>query len=426
MSNSNFMYLDTLYGSVKFEEPIASLINSPVVQRLRHVRLSNIDSIAMPGIANLSRYEHVLGTCYISQQMGFYSKLEKFDQIAFSAAALLHDWAITAFGHLVEEAFKYLDLGFDHQEKLHEIIANNKQVEVGGIALQILGGRQNNLQSWAQKAVGINKAEELLLTITKFVQGKDKLGHLISGEMDIDNIDNVCRMAYHMGLEVDKNLPLRLTKAIIAFKDSGEPIFERSAEPDIGAWLEMRKSVYTHLMPAEPDFSQKLMILFATVKALQAGEIRIADWNLTDSDFLLRLRDSKDPEVRDIFNRWLCGEFWDTSPLYWVAGQRPSFPSLLAFSDELSAKLKRHCFVYGIKDKRERRLKLYYSDASYQEIGSSPKSWLFGIGSSKRQSFTQKEVNLSLDLAADYFKTRVIGLTAPTHEDDVLEQACLL
>ena len=61
---------DALYGRMSFPPEIAALILTPVVQRLRHVRLSNIDSLDMPAIANLSRFEHVLGTAHLASRVG--------------------------------------------------------------------------------------------------------------------------------------------------------------------------------------------------------------------------------------------------------------------------------------------------------------------------------------------------------------------
>ena len=46
------------------------------------------------------------------------------------------------------------------------------------------------------------------------ITGKGTLGKLLSGTMDLDNIDNVCRLAYHMGIFNNKTLPIELAKSI--------------------------------------------------------------------------------------------------------------------------------------------------------------------------------------------------------------------
>src|SRR5690349_5656478 len=102
------LILDPLYGELTLPKAIVQLLSKPIVQRLRHIRLSNIDSLDMPGIANISRYEHVVGTAYLLSQTGLFSKLDVETATWLQAAALLHDWAILPYGHLIEEASQYL------------------------------------------------------------------------------------------------------------------------------------------------------------------------------------------------------------------------------------------------------------------------------------------------------------------------------
>lgn len=408
--NPDFVYFDALYGSVRFVKPFASLIAAPVVQRLRHVRLSNIDSVAMPGIANISRYEHVLGVGHLAQNTNWAKKLSRFDQITLTAAGLLHDWGITAFGHLVEEAFRYRGNDFDHERRLQDIIGSDDEtVDVGGIGRQVLCGRQTGLRPWARAVVGDADADSLLKAITETVLGRGRLGSLIAGSIDLDNIDNVYRVAFHMGLDIDRSVPLRLAKSISGICESGELVFPREARQNIDAWVRTRREVYERLMPAESDFALKLMILFAGIEALKANEVGTADWHLTDNEYIALLQQSSVTAVRDTVARWMTGELWNITPLYWIAGNRPSFSALYAFSDMLGRLLKRPCLAYGIKDKRERRFVIHFEGDQREEIGVAPTSWLLGVGSPKREGFTSVNVEAVLDLAAGFFQAEVLG-----------------
>src|SRR3546814_18435239 len=75
--------------------------------------------------------------------------------------------------------------------------------------------------------------------------------------------------------------------------------------------------------------------------------MRISDWSsdVCSSDL-----------VRETVARWRAGEAWDTTPLWWMPGQRPKYSELVSFSQELSDAVGRPCVAYGIKDKRERKL----------------------------------------------------------------------
>jgi HD superfamily phosphohydrolase len=425
MNAAAITYLDALYGDVSFGPEISELIHEPIVQRLRHVRLSNIDSIAMPGIANISRYEHVLGVAHLATQIGVRRKLPAFDHLALVAAALLHDWAITAFGHLVEEAFNYAGVNFHHENRLNIVLRGRAGGDTLGVDLQILEGRQAKLSDWARKMAGPTDEDQLLHLIEESIRGTGKLGGLIAGTMDLDNMDNVYRMAFHMGLEIDRKLPLRLAAGIVDTNEQGLPVFARSATRDVEAWVATRREVYRRLMPAQPDFSYKIMIIWAAAKAIEENDITPEDWILTDVDFLVRLASSKNTEVRQTIARWRAGEAWDTTPLWWLPGRRPKYSELVEFSDELTRAIGRPCVAYAIKDKRERKLDFQFDDGSSATFGSDPSAWLLGVGSSKRAAFSRVEAATVLNLATARFApaAQAIAVVDPI---GAAEEACLL
>ena len=403
-------YQDSLYGRVAFDEEISSLSNKALVQRLRHVRLSNIDSIDMPSIANISRYEHVLGVAHLASSVPFRSRLSSFDDLVLKSSALLHDWAITAFGHLVEEGLQYAGAAFDHQERLNEIASGAVREEILGVQRQILVGRETGLVPWARSVtMSATEADRLLSAIMQHIRGRGKLGRVICGDIDLDNIDNVFRVAYHLGLPIDKETPLRLACALVDYDPkSGTPIFARQSEVDIEVWRSTRSVVYEYLMLARRDFAGKAMILNATVRAFQEGEIREIDWSLTDFDFLHRLLSSSIKETRDTAERWIAGELWELTPLNWMEGERPDFKELLAFSLEISDKIRSHCFAYGIKDKRDRRLSVHFDDGLKKNIGMNSGQWLLGVSSPGR-AFSSAEITKIFEYAQSYFQSKIVG-----------------
>lgn len=415
--------LDALYGQVRFDDDLAALISTPIVQRLRHVRLSNIDSLNMPGIANLSRFEHVLGVAHLATTMEVAKRLPHLERTALTAAAALHDWAITAFGHLVEEAYQYAGSEFDHEERFSEIVRNEGEEELGGANLQILHGRQAGLLGWAKRVAG-SEADALIHIIADNIRGKGKYGKIISADIDIDNIDNVFRVAYHSGLNIDRELPLRLAKAIVDVdRINGAPVFKKEAMSDLETWVSTRSNVYSLLMPAEYDFAGKIMVLSAAVGAVRHAPQSL-HWSMTDYEFITRMLASRERRVSDTIERWLSGELWEVCPLYWFEGNRPNFPALLAFSDAVSEKLERPCFAYGIKDKRNRKLNVFLDDGAQLSIGEDSKKWLFGMGSVKR--FTAKEVNEIIEMAQAFFQGSCLGRHEQTPEKDDGSQLCLL
>jgi HD superfamily phosphohydrolase len=330
MSPRKHFFHDTLYGRICLDDEIQVLASKPIVQRLRHVRLSNIDSVDLPGIANLSRFEHVLGVAYLASKVAFRTRLPRIEDLVLQSGALLHDWAITSYGHLVEEALQYVGTRFDHADRLREIASGEASEEILDVNRQILVGRENGLPHWIRSITGSeSEAANFLVALAQVISGKGQFGKVISGDIDLDNIDNVFRMAYHMGLSIDREIPLQLAKAMVAIGPNGNPIFTRSAERDIEVWKNTRSEVYEHLMLALHDFAGKVMLIFATIRAYEEGEIEKVDWSLTDFDFINRLLSSQIADTKEAAERWIAGEFWDLAPLQWVAGDRPEYVDLL-------------------------------------------------------------------------------------------------
>jgi len=428
MSGRETVFQDSLYGRVQLEEVISSLAAAPLVQRLRQVRLSNIDSIDMPGIANISRYEHVLGVAYLATQVAFRSRLSRFDDLVLRASALLHDWAITSFGHLLEEAFQYVGAAFDHEERLSQIASGNTPEEIFGISRQILVGRETGLPQWIRAHTNSEiERHELLVEITKHIKGKGRFGRVISGDIDLDNIDNVFRMAYHLGLPIDRDVPLLLARAMIDYDpQTGCPVFKRAAERNIQVWSTTRANVYDHLMLAQRDFAGKVMLMYAAIRAIEVGEIKKVDWSLTDFQFITKLLSSLAREVKDTVERWIAGELWTFTPLHWMRGERPHYTDVRNFSVELSKRLDRQCFAYAIKDKRDRHLQVRFDDGSTAHFGKDPHQWLLGVGSSERRAFTATEIVSTLTFAESHFNTTVLGPASPAKSRTRAAQPSLL
>src|SRR5688500_8815555 len=94
--------VDPIYGRVTLDPFLAELISQPELQRLRDIRLSNINSFLLPGGANVSRFEHSVGTALLADRTAKCLNLLERDHRQLVCAALLHDVAITPFGHLME------------------------------------------------------------------------------------------------------------------------------------------------------------------------------------------------------------------------------------------------------------------------------------------------------------------------------------
>jgi len=400
-------FFDPLYGEAQLEPAIANLATRPLVQRLRHIRLSNIDSLASPGIANISRYEHALGTAILAANTSFSQRVEPHLRLSFAAAALIHDTAITPFGHLMEEALFYSQADYHHESKWSLLREGHSGAEPGGVNLQLYLGLQSGLRDWAEKFFGAD-ASAIIEGIVDGIQGKGRFGPGIAGEIDLDNLDNVTRAAFHIGLSVDRKLPLRIAECLEDVGETGAVFSDRVLDW-INEWLVLREQVYSRFMLPVPDFSGKLMLLFCMVHALKAGRITETSWNLTDGQLLEVLSKSEQDEISNTIRRWLIADLWDVSDLIWFEGSPPSFAALNSYATDLSSALSRTCFAYRIKDKRKRRIELLLSSGRRMILGENPCQWLFGVGSPIKKPFSAKENRTIIELARGHFNAELMA-----------------
>ena len=94
--------------------------------------------------------------------------------------------------------------------------------------------------------------------IGQMVCGKGKLGPLISGTIDLDNIDNVFRMAYHIGIVKSGSMALELARSILV-NDNGI-IVKHEAKPLLEEWQRIRYELYKLLLLNPEEFSGKCML----------------------------------------------------------------------------------------------------------------------------------------------------------------------
>jgi HD superfamily phosphohydrolase len=404
---SELRILDTLYRDVAFRPSISDLAGRPLVQRLRQIRLSNIDSLEMPGIANITRFEHSLGTSYLASIVGFAFDLSGQERDILESAALIHDTAITPFGHLVEEALSYMNSDFDHEKKWSLLLSHPGQGSLGGMSTQMFRGRTSGLTEWANENYR-GEGPRVLASILDAIKGQGALGPCIAGTLDLDNLDNVVRIAYHMGLRPDPELPVRIARAMKGVNQNQELLFQDGAIGDLQSWVQLRQLVYERLMPSRLDFCGKLMLLFSSVEAIKLGELSGDDWHLTDADLLQRFTVSETESIHQTVNRWLVGDLWDTSDLLWMRGAPPQFSDLTLFADRLAERLDRHCFAYRIKDKRKRKFSVRWTTGGGEILGDDSDLWLLGIGSKEKRPFTMTDNRAISVLAADAFNSEYV------------------
>ena len=368
--------LDPLYGELRFVPAIRRLVFTPAVQRLRHIRLSNVDSLSMPGFAGTTRYEHALGSAMVASRLGLMKRLSEEQRLVLQAAALIHDTAITPYGHLVEEAFACVGREFHHEWKWQQLADEAHSEAPGGAQLQIFMGRESGLRSWAEGVFG-KRWRRTLDAVLGTVRGRGDWGPIVAGALDVDNMDNVTRAAFHIGLPCDKHLPLRLASSICSV-DGDRLVFSGDDVGLVTEWLQLRRIVYGKLMAAGMDYSGKAMLLAAATAACEDEVITPDDWKLTDWEFTNRILKGGSKRAKTPLQRWLVGDLWSLGDVVWMRGGAPTLLEMYEFSMRVSEERGR-CMAYRIVDKRCRRVVIRTVGGGEATVGMESDEWLFGI-----------------------------------------------
>jgi HD superfamily phosphohydrolase len=411
--------VDSLYGYRTLDAFLRGLVSTPEVQRLRDVRLSNINSMSLTGAANVSRFEHSIGVALLAERAGEHLELPLLERRQLIAAAMLHDVGITPFGHLMEEAFRIAGKCFDHERRLAQVFAG--QAEVGNVNFQIFRGRMIE----SRPLLSQRKFSLPGLTIESIfnaIQGKGLVGRLVNGTLDLDNIDNVCRMAVHVGIPVRRALPEELVQAMVI--RSGERcIWERSLHL-VDEWLDARYRLYSLLMTNPVDFSAKAMLIEAMRLGICGDEgqppaLAESDWTLTDAEVLRRLAGY--PPSRELIQRLELGQVYPLLGYVWVRGSPEDRAKGIVLQDlrsDIAAKLRERAadvLIYTIRDKRVRKVPLQVISESREgdrqrDIvrGEMSEKNLVGVVARLRSAAESKARTVALTALADMYGSQLV------------------
>lgn len=273
------MYIyDCLYGKIEFEKKMYRCMLSPELQRLREVRLGNINSLLLTGSANNNRFEHSVGTAYLAMVniAANASSFSKEYNDAFVYAALFHDLGNGPFGHSYEYIVQ--KQGFNPEQSVEDVIfgrltgSHRRSVTCEPFYL----GVPNELSSILSR----KEIEQ----IDKIVKGENPFcSKILSSVIDIDNIDNVYRMAYHMGLRVNKRAPIELAKGLICRNNT--IFFKETAVPYLYDWYITRSNLYKLLLYNPQDFSAKCM-LSELMENVLSRDRNVVRWQYTDAELM--------------------------------------------------------------------------------------------------------------------------------------------
>jgi len=267
---------DPVHGYVEVEESLLPLLDSPRVQRLRHIRQLGFSYLVYPG-ANHTRFEHALGAMHLSRLMCAHLGLDQEETDLATAAALLHDVGHGPFSHTTEPLMReYAGRGHD---EIGPFLAS------GPLAGPLEGA-------------GLNSRE-----VAAVIGGSHALSPLVHGDLDVDRMDYLQRDAHYTGVPYGTVDASRLIKSCI-LDPEGMVIDENginAAESLLIARTLMRPAVYYHHVSR---IASSMLLLALQEHLEKAGAAAAAGLlSLDDAGLLQSLARSGSETAQDLAGR---------------------------------------------------------------------------------------------------------------------------
>ena len=376
-------FIDTLYGEIDLN--IArSVLNIPELQRLREVRLCNVNSPYITGGTNLNRFEHAIGTAFLAQELSALLGIDDQEKNNFIIGATLHDIVTPPFGHSLEYLFDALGKTMYEHSQL-DTLFSGKTVQY---SRPYYLGVKSTLRHKSD-IIDIRK-------VYKLIKGESFLSKYLINPIDIDNIDNVFRFAFHIGISVDKDLPLKLAKSL---KYDGNKLVVTEDNYDLfNQWFNVRALLYKYLLENNGEFIAKALLERVFIELINDDIINEFDWILTDFEFVQKAIHSKNLVANECIKRYMLMDF----PKYQKIFQVHNYESIDILQKNkieiVDTFFKNNVFLHFIRDvnKTKRVLHAVLSDNNGHllhdiEIGSPKDRYLIGFFSDNRKSL-EKEI----------------------------------
>jgi HD superfamily phosphohydrolase len=391
---------DPIYGRFEVPDFIAELLSTPEVRRLSNIRLLNALSPSLATLGEIRRYSHTLGVIYLASRNSFLG-FDSEEVRAFFAAVLLHDIGTPPFGHLFEYQLRDR-FHWHHEDVIASTISGTDKASATGH--QIYGGRAIQFLSVCHR---LKIDEKFLISL---VSRRHPLSKLIFGSLDFDNLDNVIRMAWALGINARSAIATDIA-ASLSVSHHGDLLLPTRLRPIVEEWLALRRRVYDILVFDGPTVAAQAVLSKAIASAFDEGVLSINDWDRHDEELIDLLRRSTKIKT-DVIREYL-GKLPSLVICIQVKGslKELGFPSLqdakATFDDILSHKFLTYVFLdNGAFEKR-----LEFLDGTEQwSVGKLSQSLiLYAFGSERHQS-ERRGINELRDLLSKEFTPRTLNI----------------
>lgn len=297
------VYYDRIYGQVNLDPILEEMILlCPEIKRLRYVGMMNFRSLGMLGLTSISRLEHVIGTAYLSQIFSYNNNMSSKSKNNLLAAALYHDVNCAPFGHAIEWAIdRYTE--YKHENSVDWMLNKDNKVS------------QNRPKFFEENGLHRYKFEDNynldLSYIIEIIQGVNSFTINNDG-IDLDNIDNVYRMASCLGLlNEDKSYPLLLANNLKVVSGFDNFVIKDKYYHLIEHWYKLRSMVYSKFIYSREYFAYECVLFELIAEYVKHCEVEDITnlWTQTDDLLLTACMSNKYNEVHKLAKKLLMFDY---------------------------------------------------------------------------------------------------------------------
>ncbi|MFN8290251.1 MAG: HD domain-containing protein [Chitinophagaceae bacterium] len=277
------------------------------------MRLMNFDVPYIQDLASTRRFPHSIGTCFLAFKTVEKTALPLQKKKKLIAAALLHDIGILPYGHLLESIIKTKDAEFSHEKLVYSILTGNYH------PLNRYHQILRSVTIRLHKILNENdiKPQELFDIICPQKGTKSA----ISADVDLDNLDNVHRMAALLGYEKAKSNLNNISNKI-TIDNNLNLVFEEEALENIEEWLRMRQSIYTMIIGHPECVPYNAFLSKLLTESVDLEIVKQNEWYITDADFEAKLID--DPRTSELASSLLTRPKYELVDYIWfISNERP-------------------------------------------------------------------------------------------------------
>jgi uncharacterized protein len=241
MTNERKIVNDPVFGFINIPGGLLyNIIRHPLLQRLTRIKQMGLSSVVYPG-AQHTRFQHSLGAFYlmseaITQLRTKGNEITQEESDGVLAAILLHDIGHGPFSHVLEDT---LVKGVPHED----------------ISLLLIERMNKEM----------NGQLDLAMCIFKDEYHKKFLHQLVSGQLDMDRLDYLCRDSFYTGV-IEGNIGSARIIKMLDVKDD-HLVIESKGIYSIENFLTARRLMYWQVYLHKTSVAYERMLISSLLRA---------------------------------------------------------------------------------------------------------------------------------------------------------------